>query len=398
MDSAPARRWCSTCKKTQSIFNFPLRRSGRQDDPNAERILTCQPCTEMRRRRRLRLRLSGGGTPSSAVPEEAGREEANRQDAAGEETARHEATGEPAQEDNLRWCSTCRQTRPLADFPPRRGAHLALTCQPCKDARHRRQQQPRAEGEETVRRGCSTCRKTRPITDFPLKNGAREDDPNAERALTCRPCKDARHRRNQRLRVARQETLSRHATDAAETRKCSSCRKTRPLADFPLKRGTNPDNPNPERARTCRPCKVSRDRRSRERLQALASQVSRDRQRLRQLTSQDGARAAAERERAAAERASQVNEFPWDDDTIPFSQPSSPPRRLCSSCRTHRPATEFVNAREAKTSTNDSTKSGSHLSESEPKLPATNVFATTSQSYCVAFGECTEELQTAQKS
>ncbi|KAG6306950.1 hypothetical protein E4U44_007833 [Claviceps purpurea] len=53
---------------------------------------------------------------------------------------------------------------------------------------------------------------------------------------------------------------------------------------------------------------------------------------------------------------------------------------------------------EAKTSTSDSTKS----SESEPDSPATNVFATTSQSYCVAFAdeytEDTEDHQTEQKS
>ncbi|KAG6166330.1 hypothetical protein E4U11_008261 [Claviceps purpurea] len=53
---------------------------------------------------------------------------------------------------------------------------------------------------------------------------------------------------------------------------------------------------------------------------------------------------------------------------------------------------------EAKTSTSDSTNS----SESEPDSPATNVFATTSQSYCVAFAdeytEDTEDHQTEQKS
>ncbi|KAG6109550.1 hypothetical protein E4U13_005784, partial [Claviceps humidiphila] len=335
MDSLPTRR-CYACRTTRPITDFPFKTvaNPESNNPNQERLRACRSCTEARQRRRQRQHAAREETPSRAVSDVGERNDGER----------------------------------------------------------------RTAEEETVRRWCSACRKTRPITDFPLKNGAREDDPNAERALTCRPCKDARHRRNQRLRVVRQESLSRYATDDAERRWCSSCRKTRPLADFPPKRGTNPDNPNPERARGCLPCKVSRDRRSRERLQALASQVSRDRQRLRQLASQDGARAAVERERAAAERASQVTEFPWDDDTIPFSQPSSPPRRLCTSCRTHRPATEFVNAREAKTSTNDSTKSGSHLSESELKLPATNVFAITSQSYCVAFGECTEERQTAQKS
>ncbi|KAG6215431.1 hypothetical protein E4U26_008532 [Claviceps purpurea] len=44
MDSAPTRRWCSGCKKTRPIADFPLKGGAREDDPNAERALTCQPC------------------------------------------------------------------------------------------------------------------------------------------------------------------------------------------------------------------------------------------------------------------------------------------------------------------------------------------------------------------
>ncbi|KAG6311968.1 hypothetical protein E4U22_002220, partial [Claviceps purpurea] len=188
---------------------------------------------------------------------------------------------------------------------------------------------------------CNSCKNRRPITDFPLKRGADPDDPDAERLRTCQPCKtsrlqrherqhrsreatperirmcqpckDARHQRRQRQRAAREEP-----PNDAERRRCSSCRNTRPLTDFPPKRGADPDDPNPERALTCVPCKVSRDRR-----------------RLQQLASRDAAR-------AAAARASQVAALPSDDDTIPFSPSSSPPQRRCTSCRTCRPVTEFV--------------------------------------------------------
>lgn len=66
--------------------------------------------------------------------------------------------------------------------------------------------------------------------------------------------------------------------------------------------------------------------------------------------------------------------------------------------RSRVPLTNVLQLGEAKTSTSDSTNS----SESEPDSPATNVFATTSQSYCVAFAdeytEDTDDHQTEQKS
>ncbi|KAG6215098.1 hypothetical protein E4U34_005871, partial [Claviceps purpurea] len=385
MDSAPTRRWCSACKRTRPIADFPLRRGAREDDPNAERALMCEPCTETRRRRRLQQRVSRGETPGRAVPEEAetpGRavpEEAVPEEAEGDQAEGDQAEGDQAEGDqaegdqaegyqvrdaNLKWCSCCRRTRRIADFPLKRGAsdddpnaERALTCQPCKETRRQRRLQQRVSRGETSSRAvpeeavpeeavpeeaegdqaegdqaegdqaegdqardanlkwCSGCRRTRRIADFPLKRGASEDDPDAERALTCQPCKETRRQRRLQQRASRQETPSGAVSDETE-RRCSSCKQTRPIANFPPKRGSDQDDPNPEKARTCLPCKVSRDRR-----------------RLQERRSRDAAT------RAAAARASQTAALPVDDDTIPST---SPPQRQCSSCGNQRPVTDFL--------------------------------------------------------
>ncbi|KAG6214464.1 hypothetical protein E4U26_000345, partial [Claviceps purpurea] len=178
-------KWCSCCRRTRRIADFPLKRGASDDDPNAERALTCQPCKETRRQRRLQQRVSRGETSSRAVPEEAVPEEAVPEEAEGDQAEGDQAEGDQAEGDQ-------------AEGDQARDANL---------------------------KWCSGCRRTRRIADFPLKRGASEDDPDAERALTCQPC------------------------------------KTRPIANFPPKRGSDQDDPNPEKARTCLPCKVSRDRR-----------------------------------------------------------------------------------------------------------------------------------------
>ncbi|KAG6124882.1 hypothetical protein E4U38_008101, partial [Claviceps purpurea] len=174
MDSLPSRR-CSACKSWRPITDFPLKRGADSDDPDAERLRTCQPCKTSRLQRRERQRRSREATPGRAASDEAG----------------EAVAGNP------------------------------------------------------VLRRCNSCKNRRPITDFPLKRGADPDDPDAERIRTCQPCKDARHQRRQRQRAAREEP-----PNDAERRRCSSCRNTRPLADFPPKRGADPDDPNPERALT----------------------------------------------------------------------------------------------------------------------------------------------------
>ncbi|KAG6124164.1 hypothetical protein E4U12_008514, partial [Claviceps purpurea] len=81
-----------------------------------------------------------------------------------------------------------------------------------------------------------------------------------------------------------------------------------------------------------------------------------------------------------------------------YHSPHPPRLRNDDALRCQRVSHMCIVQGEAKTSTSDSTKS----SESEPDSPATNVFATTSQSYCVAFAdeytEDTEDHQTEQKS
>ncbi|KAG6261277.1 hypothetical protein E4U48_007840, partial [Claviceps purpurea] len=282
MNSAPTRRWCSACKRTRSIADFPLKRGAREDDPNAERALLCEPCTETRRRRRLQQRVSRGETPSRAVPEEAVPEEAVPEEAVPEEAVPEEGVPEEAEGDQ-------------AEGDQAEG--------------------DQAEGDRDANlKWCSGCRRTRRIADFPLKRGASDDDPNAERALTCQPCKEARRRRRLQHRASRQETPS-GAVSGETERRCSSCKQTRPIANFPPKRGSDPDDPNPEKARTCLPCKVSRDRR-----------------RLQERRTRDAAT------RAAAARASQTAALPVDDDTIP----STSPQRQCSSCGNQRPVTDFL--------------------------------------------------------
>ncbi|KAG5986667.1 hypothetical protein E4U52_008364, partial [Claviceps spartinae] len=154
----------------------------------------------------------------------------------------------------------------------------------------------------TLRR-CSQCRRHRPVTDFPWKPQRRHNNdqppPPPERAKTCGPCKVRRdNRRRPRQDVeetappqigqendgppppkrARLESNSAAEaedaeqpeedaveSDAADTidtsllRRCSECRRHRPVTDFPWKpqrRSINNQPPlPPERAKTCGPCK-----------------------------------------------------------------------------------------------------------------------------------------------
>jgi len=124
----------------------------------------------------------------------------------------------------MRTCTDCGQTKPLVDFTPIKGTRWTHTrCKPCRAARARASQPPRA-AKPYVPPGvriCTACGLVKPLDEFTPTNGA------TYRKKICKPCRTAAAKATYHHRP-----LSRPKRQLATERTCTECGVMKPIDSY----------------------------------------------------------------------------------------------------------------------------------------------------------------------
>jgi hypothetical protein len=124
----------------------------------------------------------------------------------------------------MRTCTDCGQTKPLVDFTPTRGTWWTHSrCKPCRAARARASQPPRA-AKPYVPPGvriCTACGLVKPLDEFTPTNGA------MCRKKICKSCRAAAAKARYHY-----QPLSRPKRQLATERTCTECGVMKPIDSY----------------------------------------------------------------------------------------------------------------------------------------------------------------------